>query len=50
MVNATTDTEPKAKVQSFTSARKKQTAIRIALFAFIAAVMFVLAHRIETLT
>lgn len=38
------------KAQSFSSARRRQTAIRVVLFALIAAIMFVLAYRIETLT
>lgn len=45
-----TTLEATPKARSFASARSRQTVIRVGLFAFIAAVMFILVHRIETLT
>ncbi len=50
MQNEETNTADQTKTPSLTSSRQRQVVIRIALFAFIAAVMFVLTHRIETLT
>lgn len=50
MQDEETNTEAPAKAKSFVTPRQRQAVIRVALFSFIAAVMLVLAYRIETLT
>ncbi|WP_370401100.1 sensor histidine kinase [Sulfitobacter sp. JB4-11] len=50
MSDADTQDNPKRKVLSFSRARKRQTMMRLVLFTALAAIMVVVAHKIENLT